>query len=79
MKIGDVDIQRIPPSQAIACDNGCTAKAVKYFNDIPLCAECLHDAQQMKWDEDGQFFINSDGEEVHYTVVQKFTVIVPED
>lgn len=71
MKIGEIEVQRIPPSQSIQCVNECSAKAVAYFNGIPLCPECLHEEQQLKWNEEGQFFVNSEGERVYYEVVRK--------
>jgi hypothetical protein len=77
MKIGDIEVRKIPPALSIECDNGCSAKATHYFNDAPFCAECLHEAQQMQWEKDGNFFETIDGERVHYKVVKRFTVIVP--
>lgn len=54
MKIGDIEIKNVPPSERVACHNGCCASAVSYFNGTPLCAECLYDAQKEKWAEDGE-------------------------
>jgi hypothetical protein len=36
MKIGDVEVKKIPPAQSIECNNGCSAKAVAYFSGTPL-------------------------------------------
>ena len=71
MKIGNIDVRMIPPSQNIQCENGCSASAVAYFNGTPFCAECLHEEQQLKWNAEGQFFENSEGERTYFEVVEK--------
>ena len=68
MKIGDIDVKKIPPSQSIQCENGCPASAIAYLNGTPYCAECLREEQQLKWDHDGQFFENDKGERVYYEI-----------
>jgi hypothetical protein len=70
MKIGDVEIKKIQPGENIKCSNGC-GNATAYFNATPFCAVCLVEKQQLKWNEDGQFFENNEGERVHYEVVRK--------
>jgi hypothetical protein len=52
MKIGDVEIEKIPRGQRVDCQNGCP-DAIGYRNGIPYCADCLLTEQQMKWDKDG--------------------------
>lgn len=79
MKIGDVEIKRVPAGENIPCENGCTGKAVAYYNGTPYCAECLREEQQRKWDADGNFFVDSEGEEVRFEVVNHFSVNVPLD
>ena len=74
MKIGDIDIKKIPPRERVECQNGCPNNAISYFNGIPYCAECLRAEQQKKWDEDGNFFIDPEGERAHYTIVDEFSV-----
>ena len=71
MKIGDVEITKIPSSDGVECRNGCSSNAISYFNGTPYCADCLRVEQQKKWDEDGNFFINSEGKRVHYGIVKK--------
>lgn len=71
MKIGDVEVKKIPPAQSIECNNGCSAKAVAYFSGTPYCAECLHKEQKLKWGQDGNFFEKSEGERVYFEVVRK--------
>jgi hypothetical protein len=71
MKIGDVEIKKIPAAQCVECNNGCSAKAIAYYNGTPYCAGCLREEQQLKWDEDGNFFENSDGDRVYFEVVRK--------
>jgi len=73
MKIGDTTVTKIPPGQSVPCDNGCPDSAVAFFNDTPYCAECLLEQQQLKWERDGQFFENSEGERVHYEIVKKLS------
>lgn len=72
MKIGDVEVKRIPPSQSIECSNEC-GNATAYFNGTPFCAVCLAEKQGQKWNEDGQFFENDEGERVYYEVVKKMS------
>jgi hypothetical protein len=77
MKIGDVDITKIPPGKQVHCQNvgsedGCSCNAIAYFNGVPYCADCLLAEQQKKWDNDGSFFENQDGERVHFEVIKKF-------
>lgn len=70
MKIGDVEVKKIPFGQSVFCLNGC-GNAIAYFNEAPYCANCLQEEQQEKWEADGNFFINSEGERVHYEIVRK--------
>ncbi len=71
MKIGAIDVSKIPPSKSIQCKNGCSDSAVAYLNGMPYCAECLREEQQLRWDEDGQFFENNKGERVYYEIVER--------
>ena len=73
MKIGEIKVEKIPTGQGIECHNGYPSKAIAYFNGTPSCAECLHDEQQLKWNEDGNFFVNSDEERVYFEVVQRLS------
>jgi hypothetical protein len=73
MKIGDTTVTNIPPRQSVPCKNGCSGGAVAYFNGTPYCAECLREEQQLKWNQDGQFFENSEGDRVHYEIVNKLS------
>ena len=70
MKIGEVELRKIPASEKTLCENGCPSNAVGYFNGTPYCAECLGEEQRRKWDRDGNFFVDNTGERVHYRVVQ---------
>jgi hypothetical protein len=74
MKIGDTDNQKIQPGQIIDCENGCSANAVSYFNGTPYCTECLHAEQQKKWENDGSFFLNSEGERVHFEAIRRISI-----
>lgn len=74
MKIGDVEIKKIPVGQTVECENGCSAPAVSSFNGTPFCAECLRVEEQKKWKRDGNFFVNSEGERVYFDVVETFPV-----
>lgn len=71
MKIGDIVVQKIPPGQNIQCENECSDSAVAYFDGTPFCAECLREEQQLKWNAEGQFFENSEGERIYYEVVER--------
>ena len=71
MKIGDAHVQKIPPGQSIQCRNECPVSAVAYFNGTPYCPECLREEQQLKWNAEGQFFENSEGERIYYEEVRK--------
>jgi len=75
--MGDADTKRIPSARSVACDNGCSAKAAHSFNDTPFCAGCLPEAQQMQWDEDGDFFETIAGERERCWVVGRFTMMAP--
>lgn len=70
MKIGNIEVKKIPPFQSIECENACSTKAVAYLNDRPYCAECLREEQKLTWDKDGNFFETSEGERVYFDVVQ---------
>ena len=65
MKIGDVEITKIPHGQRVDCQNGCEANAVKYRNGIPYCADCLLVEQRKLIDVE-----TSDGTVVHYQIVR---------
>ena len=73
MKISDVEVKKISLAQSIECDNECSANAVAYFNGTPYCAECLHKEQKLKWNRDGNFLENSEGERVYFEVVRKLS------
>ena len=77
MKIGHVDTKKIPLGESVHCENGCSAEATHYFNETPFCAECLHEAQQMQWAEDGNFIEYPDGERIYFKDVRRVTVMVP--
>jgi hypothetical protein len=66
-------LKKIPASHGIDCQNGCSGKAIAYYNGIPYCAECLHEEQQLKWDRDGNFFVNSEGERVYFEIVRRLS------
>jgi len=70
MKIGDTTVTNIPPRQSVPCENGCSTSAVAYFNGTPYCDACLRDKQRLKWEHDGQFFVNGEGQRVHYEIVR---------
>jgi hypothetical protein len=70
MRIGDVNIVRIPPSQHVNCQNGCTAVATSYRNGIPYCADCLLEEQQKAWKNEVSF-VNPEGD--HFGVVRQFS------
>ncbi len=72
MRIGDIELKRIPPSQTVTCSNGC-GNAIAYFNEAPYCADCLAEEQRLKWNQDGQFFETSEGERIYYEIVQKLS------
>lgn len=71
MKIGDIDVQKIPPAQGIQCENGCSGKATAYLNGTPYCDGCLREEQQRKWQEDENFFLNSEGKRVYFEIVRR--------
>lgn len=71
MKIGQVEVKRIPAGQGIECHNGCPGNATAYYNGTPYCAECLREEQQLRWNADGNFYTKSDGGRVHYEIVQR--------
>jgi hypothetical protein len=71
MKIGDVEVTKIPADQHIQCQNGCFHEATHYRNGTPFCAECLHEEQRKQWEADGNVFVDSEGKEVHFDVVRK--------
>jgi hypothetical protein len=73
MKIGDVEVKKIPAGQGIVCQNECPVNAIAYYNGTPYCAGCLREEQQMKWNEDGIFFVNREGERIHYEIVQRLS------
>ena len=72
MKIGSIEVKRIPPSQNIECVNG-SSNAIAYFNETPYCAMCLAEEQRLKWNQDGQFFMNDNGERVYLEVVERIS------
>lgn len=41
MKIGEVEVKRIPFGEDIRCQGGIPGKALVYFNGTPYCAECF--------------------------------------
>ena len=55
MKIGDVEIKKIPLGEHIECQNGCSATAVSYRNGVPYCADCLLTEQQRAWNKEIDF------------------------
>jgi len=73
MKIGEVEVRKIPAGKSVPCENGCPEPAVAYYNCTPFCVECLREEQQTKWDQDGNFFINVADERVYYEVVEQWT------
>ncbi len=41
MKIGDIEIKKIPAGENIRCQGGIPGKALVYYNGTAFCAECL--------------------------------------
>jgi hypothetical protein len=73
MKIGHVEETKIPADQHVQCQNGCLDEATKYRNGTPYCVECLHEEQRKQWEADGNFFVDGEGERVHFDVVSKLS------
>jgi hypothetical protein len=66
MKIGDVEIKKIPQGERVDCQ-GCSATAVSYRNGVPYCADCLLTEQEKAWKNEISF-VNPDGEVVSYQI-----------
>jgi hypothetical protein len=41
MKIGDIEIKKIPAGENIRCQGGIPGQAIVYFDGTPYCVECL--------------------------------------
>ena len=61
MKIGDVDITKIPRGQSVKCQNGCEANATRYRNGTPYCGACFYAAQLKAWEDEANRFVAWDG------------------
>jgi hypothetical protein len=77
MKIGDVEVKKIPANENITCEECGVNRATKYLNGTPYCADCLLAEQQRMWEQGGNFFTTIDGGRVYFDVAERWTVREP--